>query len=260
MAETREKDPLGSSSESENEDEDARQARRDRRELMKTIIVDETLLDKSFERQEQDEVESCADRLRRINTGGEVESAVDYSQIKKPNVPFVRKKPTASLNGAGGIALESRTKASLNGAPSVPVDRVNHLGTNTGMASQYGAAPEAVSNNGAYSSVNSLRKGMKTNPNLRGGTRVEKASVGSFANPGDDRINICHTRFIVEKKQNISLSFDPTSMICYSCHERGGHPVCIEEEGGEAMFHLGRPNLSCSLALQKRGMCQNHPH
>ncbi len=62
---------------------------------------------------------------------------------------------------------------------------------------------------------------------------------------GNDRINICHTRFIVEKKQNISLSFDPTSIICYSCVESGGHPVCIEEDGGgggeEAMFHLGRP-------------------
>ncbi len=169
MAETRENDPLGSTSESENDDEEARQARRDRREKMKTLIVDETLLDISPERQhEQDEVESCADRLRRINTGGEVESSAVYSQIKKPNVPFVLKKPKASLNGAGGIALESHTKASLNGAPSVPVDRVNLYGTNTGMASQYGAIPEAVSNNGAYSSVNSLRKGMKTNPNLRG--------------------------------------------------------------------------------------------
>jgi hypothetical protein len=62
---------------------------------MKTLIVDETLLDMSPERleqHEQDEVESCADRLRHINTGGDVESSAFYSQIKKPNVPFVLKK------------------------------------------------------------------------------------------------------------------------------------------------------------------------
>ncbi len=145
---------------------------------MKTLIVDKTLLDKSPEREEQDEVESCADRLRRINKGGEVESSVVYSQIKKPNVQFVHKKPKAGLNGVGGIALESRTKASLNGAPSVPADRVNLYGTNTGMASQYGTIPESVSNNGAYSSVNSLRKGMKTNPNLRGGSQGGKSQCG----------------------------------------------------------------------------------
>ncbi len=44
MAETRERDPLGSSSESETDDR-ARQERRDRRERVKNVIVDETLLD-----------------------------------------------------------------------------------------------------------------------------------------------------------------------------------------------------------------------
>jgi hypothetical protein len=105
------------------------------------------------------------------------------------------------------------------------------------------------------SSVNSLRKGMKTNPNLRRGVKVEKASVGSFANPGYDRINICHTRYIVEKKQNISLSFDPTSMICYSCVERGGHPVCIEEEGGgRQCFTLADQTFPAALPC-KKGEC-----
>ncbi len=44
MAETRERDRLGSSSESETDDR-ARQERRDRREKVKNAIVDETLLD-----------------------------------------------------------------------------------------------------------------------------------------------------------------------------------------------------------------------
>jgi hypothetical protein len=68
--------------------------------------------------------------------------------------------------------------------------------------------------------------------------RAEKSNLGSFANPGDDRINFCHIRSIVEKKKNISMSFDPATMMCYSCTEKGGHPVCLDEEGGgEAMLH-----------------------
>ncbi len=36
---------------------------------------------------------------------------------------------------------------------------------------------------------------------------------------------ICHFMTLVEKKQNISFSFDPKTLICSSCSGRGGHPV-----------------------------------
>jgi len=236
MAETRERDPLGSSSESESDDR-ARQERRDRREKVKNVIVDETLLDVTDGEdhgEETDEVQSCADRLRKIHTGGDNDGSAFYSQIKKPNVPFSLKKPKASPSGAGSLAHSSRkTRASLNGAPTVQENTESPSGSVPEKAIQIGAIPEALVNNGTYQSVCSLRKGMKTNPNLRGGVRAEKSNLGNFANPGDDRINFCHIRSIVEKKQNISMSFDPATMMCYSCTEKGGHPVCLDEEGGE---------------------------
>jgi hypothetical protein len=172
MAETQERDPLGSSSESETDDR-ARQERRDRRERVKNVIVDETLLDVTDEephQEETDEVQNCADRLRKINTGGDTDGSAFYSQIKKPNVPFSLKKPKASPSGAGSLARSSHgKKASLNGAPTVHENTESPSGSRPEIAIQFGAIPEALVNNGPYQSVNSLRKGMKTNPNLRGG-------------------------------------------------------------------------------------------
>ena len=96
---------------------------------------------------------------------------------------------------------------------------------------------------------------MKTNPNLRGGVRAEKSNLGNFANPGDDRINFCHIRSIVEKKQNISMSFDPATMMCYSCTEKGGHPVCLDEEGGgRQCFILSDQTFPAALPC-KNGEC-----
>jgi hypothetical protein len=85
-----------------------------------------------------------------------------------------------------------------------------------------------------------LRKNQLSNPNLRGGESVEKANIGSFVVPRDERIENCSTRFLVEKKQNISMSFDPITMLCCSCKAKGAHSV----EGGEGGGGAGK-FLSC---------------
>jgi hypothetical protein len=255
MADSREQDPPRSPS--EHVDNIARQERRDRREQLRTpMLVDETLLDAIpgeenateeldealLDEPDEDEVQACAERLQKINTSDS--SIIVEKAIKKRNVPFVRKKPRPNLNGGQGIAQESINPAAsqFGAAGSVqdilgdPCGTQSKLGdpsgTITEKADPCGAIPDAVKNNGAYSSVNSIRRGGKTNRSLRGGVRVEKTNIGTFANPDDDRINNCHTRFIVEKKQNISFSFDPATMMCYSCTARGGHAICGEEGGG----------------------------
>jgi hypothetical protein len=68
-------------------------------------------------------------------------------------------------------------------------------------------------------------------PIVGGGYLNEKTELGSFANKGDERIKLCHTRFLVDKKQNISFSFDLESMKCFSCGG-GGHDVSQEGGGG----------------------------
>jgi hypothetical protein len=102
----------------------------------------------------------------------------------------------------------------------------------------------------SYNSVHSLRKIEKTNPNCRGGFLTEKIDLGSFANQGDERIKLCHTRFLVDKKQNISFSFDPETMMCFSC---GGVGMlsCSQEGGGggEAVLLSLRSKLTGCTAL-----------
>ncbi len=136
---------------------------------------DEALLDEP----DEDEVQACAERLRKINTN-ESGSTVENT-IKKPNVLFVRKRPRPNLNGDQGAAQESiNPAASQSGAAGSVQDKQGDpcgtqfkkgdpCGTNTDKASPCGTIPDAVKNNGAYSSVNSIRKGGKTNRSLRGG-------------------------------------------------------------------------------------------
>jgi hypothetical protein len=84
--------------------------------------------------------------------------------------------------------------------------------------------------NGTYKAVFATRQSCRVNPSLdgEGGLVHEKISVGSFANSNDNRPSLCHFR----SQQNISLSFDPLTMLCNSCPARGGHTVGGELEGG----------------------------
>ena len=232
MAETPGKDPLGSSTESDTDGENtdtARLNRRLRREQQKAErpeIIDETILDQSdssASEESRDDVEDCAERLRRINTEAEDSS---FSS-KNKNVPFMLpKKLTVPLNGTNSripFAIQKQMPADLYGKK----DRCfveNPSGDNTPSHANPSGNVTEMSNlfDSSYNSVHSLRKLEKTNPNCRGGTLAEKTELGSFANQGDERIKLCHTRFLVDKKQNISFSFDPETMMCFSCGG-GGH-------------------------------------
>ncbi len=99
---------------------------------------------------------------------------------------------------------------------------------------------------------------------------TEKISLGSFGIENDSRVSKSHTRFLVDKKQNITLSFDPVSMICYNC-AGGGHRVCNEGGGGGwgrssffltktflQLFHVPLLNV-LRLLESKMDHCRNFP-
>ncbi len=122
------------------------------------------------------------------------------------------KKLSAGSNSADSLACPK--KADLYGASKDSLADPSDAKTSR----------EEVLSAGPYDAVHSIRQGLKVNPSLRGGIATEKANVGSFDIKGDDRINLCHTRFLVEKKQNITFSFDPLTLKCYNC-KNGGHDV-----------------------------------
>jgi hypothetical protein len=81
--------------------------------------------------------------------------------------------------------------------------------------------------NGAYKAVFATRQSCRTNPVMDdvGGVAQEKISVGTFANKGDNRSSLCHFRFLMDRKQNMSFSFDPQTLQCSNCPARGSHAV-----------------------------------
>jgi hypothetical protein len=89
-----------------------------------------------------------------------------------------------------------------------------------------------------------------------GGVYQEKISIGSFANKGDNRSMNCHFRSLMDRKLNMSFSFDPHSLLCSNCPTRGGHPVGEGGGGGgvRQTFVLSDQNFSPVLPCSE-GEC-----
>jgi hypothetical protein len=65
-----------------------------------------------------------------------------------------------------------------------------------------------------------------------GGMAQEKISIGSFSVNGDHRTSICHFRALMDRKMNICFSFDPLTLKCGNCPDRGSHDVDGGGSGG----------------------------
>ena len=251
-------DPLASISESEAEHgEEARLARRMRRENTRLEVA--SMDAATMEAMMRDE-EECTTRMERCSTKDNPREGITTPtvsrditdpgegpstgpRINRDNFNFKRARGAADLNGADpsrseanpvdprgtGLPGQSQT-ADPSGAGQTPPD-----------PSGGGAEQGFRILSGAYETVNLRRKNSKTNPNLRGGVALEKSNIGSFSLPGDDKIERCHTRYLVEKNQNISMSFDPVTMSCYICKDRGEHSVGLGGDGGG-----GQNSVSCS--------------
>jgi hypothetical protein len=151
-------------------------------------------------------------------------SSLDPDEIKKRfkklriELNFVNCGSSANLHGVEGQLKNNPANQSGAGKaapnPSGGADLAGHS--------------ESV--NSSYRSVSALRKSCLTNPSIMQGGRAERETnqIGSFTVKGDGRAALCHFRSVIEKKQNISTSFNPKTLSCGSCPARGEHPV-----GGE---------------------------
>jgi hypothetical protein len=179
MAETPGKDPLGSSTESDTDGETSdtarlnRRLRREQQKAERPEIIDETILDQSdssTSEESRDDVEDCAERLRRINT----EAGDSSYSSKNKNVPFMLpKKLTVPLNGTNSripFAIQKQMPADLYGKK----DRFsveNPSGDNTPSHANPSGDVTEMGNlfDSSYNSVHSLRKLEKNKSQLQGG-------------------------------------------------------------------------------------------
>ncbi len=99
MAESRERDPLGSTSESEGENTDERMERRRRRQELKTAIADEAALDADESESHDEGVKECEERLRRIRTTPADVTAIAGTSMSNKDINVVLSE--ASPSGAG---------------------------------------------------------------------------------------------------------------------------------------------------------------
>jgi len=144
--------------------------------------------------------------------------------VNKIDITIV--KPTMSANPSGaGI--------SSSGKVNNPCGKTGSFRSNPSGERKLFVQNDAV--NGAYLAVSSLRQSTRTNPSLGvgsgsgGGAVHENSHIGSFANKDDNRSEICHFRTRLDRKQNVCFSFDPKTLECSNCPNRGGHSV---GEGG----------------------------
>ena len=143
--------------------------------------------------------------------------------INKISLSLVKAKPVTNPSGVAGSSqkLLPNSSSGEKDSPSYPSGEGSLFGQNSSV-------------NGAYKAVFALRQSIRTNPSLdqQGGVKQETVSVGSFANGGDNRSTLCHFCSRVDRKQNLSFSFDPRSLMCSNCPSRGGHGVLWGGRGG----------------------------
>jgi hypothetical protein len=123
-----------------------------------------------------------------------------------------------------GVKGQFDSGANPRDAPSFPTN-LNSVGKLAGQTDSIV---------GSYNAVAALGKVDRSNPSLSGGgkPKTETSQIGSFKTRGDGRLAVSHFMTLVEKKQNISFSFDPKTLICSSCSGRGGAP-CWGRGGGD---------------------------
>jgi hypothetical protein len=141
--------------------------------------------------------------------------------FNKVEINIVKASPGANPSGAPGSSQNAGPNSS-SGLASPPANSRSADGLLFGQSEK---------TNGAYKAVFSTRQSLRVNPIMdeAGGVYQEKISIGSFANKGDNRSMNCHFRSLMDRKLNMSFSFDPHSLLCSNCPTRGGHPV---GEGG----------------------------
>jgi hypothetical protein len=93
---------------------------------------------------------------------------------------------------------------------------------------------------GQYLSIRAGRKAANTTTAIDSTGRGEgvhmKVEEGDFCNAGDKRILKTTLRFRLDEMMVVSCSFEPGSMMCTNCENRGKHSALNSYDGGPVVF------------------------
>ena len=243
----------------------AREMRRKKRDDILKIAMDESLLDHSDDEtsrvtrskaktieseKSQETAEECivqlsiqdrAEQEEPMNTeSSPAESALGKEMTESPSPgskspPFVetRKIEIKKFKGQSPGLYPSGGPGGVKGNQAYPSGASGSSGDSypCGESKLFGQNNDI---NRAYDAVVSFRKSSRSNLSLNegGGKTIEQKTVGSFDVKDDHRSAIAHYRCMVDRKLNLSFSFDPKTLICSNCPARAGHSVLGGGGGG----------------------------
>jgi hypothetical protein len=150
---------------------------------------------------------------------------------KNPFVIKVNKVEINVIKAKSGVNPSGTPGRSADAGPNSSSGPARTSANPCGAGELFG---QSESLNGAYKAVFATRLSCRVNPILdeEGGMAQEKISIGSFSVNGDHRTSICHFRALMDRKMNICFSFDPLTLKCGNCPDRGSHDVDGGGSGG----------------------------
>ena len=150
---------------------------------------------------------------------------------KNPFVIKVNKVEINVIKAKSGVNPSGTPGSSADAGPNSSSGPARTPANPCGAGELFG---QSESLNGAYKAVFATRLSCRVNPILdeEGGMAQEKISIGSFSVNGDHRTSICHFRALMDRKMNICFSFDPLTLKCGNCPDRGSHDVDGGGSGG----------------------------
>jgi hypothetical protein len=121
----------------------------------------------------------------------------------------------------------------------------------------HGSAIAGTSNahcDSAYSAILNDRNGRFTIKHLHGDGEADcKPQIGSFFEPTDKRSTLAFNKSYFANKQNVSFSFNPSTLTCSNCKDNPGHTIIGNE--GASIFVLSDQCFPAALPAAGAGGC-----
>jgi hypothetical protein len=150
-------------------------------------------------------------------------------------------------NAATRAAANHNGKKTKAASPSM----TGALGSNGGAAANNISPAQG---DGAYSAIFNDRQNRFSIKHLYGDGEADcRPLIGTFYDPKDSRTNLAVVKSYFAKKQNVSFSFNPTSLTCNNCVNNPGH--AIAGSNGSSVFILADQCFPAALPAAGPGEC-----
>jgi hypothetical protein len=163
-----------------------------------------------------------------------------------------------NLTPAVKLSLNERTQLFLNKVAAVKAAAETPAGAGNSGSGGNGSPPQTtkLGGDGAYSAILTERQSRFTIKHLHGDGEADcNPAIGTFYNPPDYRITKTVIKSFFGNKQNVSFSFDPSSLTCNNCKTKPGHAIAGSDADPPPTFVLSDQCFPAALPAAGAGGC-----